>query len=108
MDSFRAVIESFGGPLKFAAAVGITDSHARAMKSRNSISSDYWSEVVAAAAAHAIQGITLELLAALQAKAAGRSRQSGSVAEPGECGAVDNFLRPAPALCIAVAKRGSG
>lgn len=81
MDSFAAVIDSFGGPLKFATAVGVVDSHARAMKARNSIPSDYWSEVVAAANAHAIHGITLELLASLQAQAAGRvpAQAAGSV-----------------------------
>lgn len=72
MDSFAAVIDSFGGPLKFATAVGLRDSHARAMKSRNSIPADYWPEVVAAAATHSVHGISLDLLAGLHARAAGR------------------------------------
>jgi hypothetical protein len=72
MDTFSAVIDSFGGPGKFAAAIGIEPGHARAMKTRNSIPSEYWHEVVTAAVRLKIQGVTLALLARLEALAAGR------------------------------------
>lgn len=72
MDSFSAIIDSFGGPGKFAGAIGIKPGHARAMKTRDAIPSEYWVEVVAAAAVYSVQGITTDLLARLEAKAAGR------------------------------------
>ena len=49
LKDFAAVIDAFGGPLAFAEAVGIPASHARTMKARNSISADYWPQVVSAA-----------------------------------------------------------
>lgn len=72
MHSFSAIIDSFGGPGKFAVAIGIKPGHARAMKTRDAIPSEYWAEVVNAAATHAVQGITTDLLAQLEAQAAGR------------------------------------
>jgi hypothetical protein len=63
MRTFRDVIEYFGGPAKFAAAVGIDDGHARVMKHRNSIDSAYWPRIVEAAVKIGKIGVTLELLA---------------------------------------------
>lgn len=63
MNSFSAVIDAFGG--RFAEAIGVPDSHARAMKSRKSIPPTYWLETVAAAQKLGIEGITLDVLARL-------------------------------------------
>lgn len=65
MDSFAQIIDRFGGAPAFGKAVGIPDSHARAMKARDSIPDGYWSRMVAAAAENSIEGVTLELLAEL-------------------------------------------
>jgi hypothetical protein len=65
MDSFSDIIDAFQGT--FGEAIGVPDSHARAMKARDSIPDGYWSRTVVAAAAKRIEGITLELLAKLAA-----------------------------------------
>lgn len=66
MESFSAVIEAFGG--RFAEAVGIEDSHARTMKARDSIPSSRWMATVEAARRLGVNGITLDLLARLDAE----------------------------------------
>jgi hypothetical protein len=71
MNTFPEIIDAFKGD--FAEAIGIEDSHARAMKARESIPSSYWLRVVKAAEERAIKGVTLELLAAL-----GEARQRES------------------------------
>jgi hypothetical protein len=65
MNSFAQIIDTFGGPGPFAEAVGIPGSHARAMKSRDSIPDGYWMRAVEAARERGIQGITLESFALL-------------------------------------------
>jgi hypothetical protein len=70
MESFAALIDSFGGPLAFAKATGLKDSHVRTMKTRNSIPTEHWPVVVKAAKAKALSGITYELLTHLHAGAA--------------------------------------
>lgn len=66
MNSFSAVIEAFGG--RFAEAIGVEESHARTMKTRDSIPSTRWIATVDAAQRLKIGGITLELLARLDAE----------------------------------------
>lgn len=63
MDTFAQIIDSFDGPGAFAKAIGIPGSHARAMKTRNSIPDVYWMRTVEAAKARDIEGVTLECLA---------------------------------------------
>lgn len=65
MNSFAEIIDAFGGTSSFGEAVGIPDSHARAMKARNSIPDGYWMRVVEAARERDIGGITLESFAEL-------------------------------------------
>jgi hypothetical protein len=66
-EDHAEVIDAFGGPLKFAAAIDIPASHARAMKTRRSISPDHWPAVVAAAAAaNPPIAVSLELLGQLR------------------------------------------
>lgn len=72
MKTFEDVIADFGGPARFAEAIGIKDFHAQTMKTRGSIPPGYWNAVVAGAAARGIQDITLETLAAIAAAKAGR------------------------------------
>lgn len=67
MNSFTEVIAAFGHR-RFADAVGVEESHARAMKSRNSIPSTRWVATVEAAERLGIHGVTLDLLARLDAE----------------------------------------
>jgi hypothetical protein len=67
MDSFVQIIDSFGGAAAFGEAIGISDSHARAMKARGSIPNGYWSRAVDAARTRGIKGVTLEAFASLAA-----------------------------------------
>lgn len=63
MDTFEDIIGKFGGPAKYADAIGIPGFHAQAMKQRNSIPPAYWSDTVDAALNKGFEGITLEKLA---------------------------------------------
>lgn len=67
MNSFVDIIDAFGGAAPFGEAIGIPDSHARAMKARNSIPDGYWLKTVEAAREREIPNITLESFAALAA-----------------------------------------
>jgi hypothetical protein len=73
MDTFAAVIDSFGGTGDFAEAIAIAESHARTMKARDSIPPEYWPEVVKAAGTRRIRGITFEALAGIVAAKRGRN-----------------------------------
>jgi hypothetical protein len=68
MQNFSSVIDAFGGAPSFAEAVGVSGSHARTMKARNSIPPAYWQRTVAAATLMRIPNVTLDLLARLAAK----------------------------------------
>jgi hypothetical protein len=65
-----SVIDAFGGPASYAAAIGIPDSHARAMKTRDSIGAGYWRRTAAAAAARNLDRITFARVAEIAAIAA--------------------------------------
>ena len=65
MQTFNDVIAAFGSAARFAEAIGIEKFHGQTMKARGSIPSGYWNDVIAAAAARKIKGITLERLAAI-------------------------------------------
>lgn len=65
LDTFQAVIEAFGGPTKFAEAIGIPGFHAQSMKTRDSIPPAYWKDTVSAAHERDVEGVTLEKLAEL-------------------------------------------
>lgn len=65
MNSFSDIIDAFDG--HFAAAIGIEDSHARTMRARNSIPATRWGATIDAAQRLKIRGVTLELLARLEA-----------------------------------------
>jgi hypothetical protein len=66
MNSFSAVIDAFQG--RFAQAIGIDESHARTMKARDSIPSTRWMATVSAARQLGVKGVTLDLLARLDAE----------------------------------------
>jgi len=70
MNSFSAIIDAFDG--QFARAIGVEESHARTMKARNSIPSTRWAATVDAAKRLGVEGVTLDLLARLDAE---KSRQ---------------------------------
>jgi len=63
MDTFDDVFSAFGGPAKFAEAIGIQPVHAQTMKSRGSIPAPYWADTAAAAQRLGIEGVTLSALA---------------------------------------------
>lgn len=63
LDTFQDVISAFGGPTKYAAAIGIPGFHAQSMKNRDSIPPAYWADTVAAAARLEIADISLGNLA---------------------------------------------
>jgi hypothetical protein len=65
MNSFVEIIDAFGGAAPFGEAIGIPDSHARAMKARGSVPDGYWLKTVEAARKRGIDGVTLESFAAL-------------------------------------------
>lgn len=67
MAGFRAIIDAFGGPAAFAKELGIPASHARAMKTRNSIAPAYWSTLIVKARTRGIW-LTEEMLVALYAR----------------------------------------
>ena len=66
MISFAELIDRCGGPLKVADAFGISDSHARVMKTRNSIPVEYWPRLIDLAAAKGVDGVSFEALLALR------------------------------------------
>lgn len=68
MNPVSDLIERFGGPSTFAEAIGLPDSHVRTIKTRKSIPSDYWPQVVAAAAARGFDDVTYEALTLMHVK----------------------------------------
>lgn len=65
LNTFQAVIDAFGGPTKYAEAIGIPGFHAQSMKTRDSIPPAYWTDTVSAAIERDVEGVTLERLADL-------------------------------------------
>lgn len=63
METFEDIFAAFGGPARYADAIGIRDFHAQTMKQRGSIPPAYWSDTVKAANERDIEGVTLERLA---------------------------------------------
>lgn len=68
MDSFSAVIDALGGAASFGEGIGVSDSHARTMKARDSIPPAYWEKTVALAVLRGVQGVSFALLARLSAR----------------------------------------
>lgn len=68
MESYRDVIDAFGGYADFAKAVGIRPGTASSLRSRQSLPVVYWEKTIQAATAQDISGITYALLIALSQK----------------------------------------
>jgi hypothetical protein len=68
MQSIAEIIDAFGGASAFARVIGRGASTASEMKRTGAISGRYWEEVVEAARARGIAGVTLECLARLHAR----------------------------------------
>jgi hypothetical protein len=64
---FAAIIDAFGGPLSFSREIGIPASHARAMKTRNSIAPRYWPVLISKARDRGMY-LTEEMLVAIYAR----------------------------------------
>jgi hypothetical protein len=79
-----AIIEAFGGPKQFGDAIGISRTHAGAMKTRGSIPPEYWERIVEAAGARGIKDVTLAALARNAARNAERRRPSSESTVPAE------------------------
>lgn len=65
-ETILAIIDAFGGTAALGAALGIPDSHVRAMKARRSIAPGWWPRIVAEARARDLTWITYEALAAVR------------------------------------------
>lgn len=80
MYSFRAIIDAYGQG-RLAQAIGVTESHLRTMRARDSIPSEYWSDLIANAP-NTLQGLTFDVLRGLRrqrfkkGKAAGDAKQA--------------------------------
>lgn len=72
MQTFEDIFSAFGGPARFADAIGIKGFHAQTMKQRGSIPPAYWSDTVKAAQERDIEGVTLEKLAEMAKRKAER------------------------------------
>jgi hypothetical protein len=83
VETFGAIIDAFGGNAAFAAALGIPDSHARAMRARNSIAPSWWPRVVTEAKARDLSWITFERLAVLTEKRLTDSKRDREGRTPG-------------------------
>jgi hypothetical protein len=69
-----AIIDAFGGPKLFGAAIGVSRNHAGAMKTRGSIPPEYWPALIAAAKERGIEGVTAESLMEIAARNAAKRR----------------------------------
>lgn len=76
MNTVADVFDLWGSAVQLAADIGVSDSHARAMKRRNSIPPAYWAALVSAAERRGFQDITFELLAELSAKKRAASEEA--------------------------------
>jgi hypothetical protein len=68
MQSIAEIIDAFGGPAAFARVISRGASTASEMKRHGATHARYWEEVVEAARARGIAGVTLECLARLHAR----------------------------------------
>lgn len=66
MDSFQKIIDAFGTD-RLAEAAGVTESHVRVMRARDSIPPLYWPDIVAKAPDHLKGKVTFDLLKTLRA-----------------------------------------
>lgn len=78
METFQSVIDAFGGPARFAEAIGIPGFHAQSMKTRKSIPPAYWADTVSAARERHIEGVTLEKLAEIAKNLAEEKKREGA------------------------------
>lgn len=67
MSTFRSIIDKWPSISEFAADLGVKYVTAQLMRHRNSIASRHWNNVVIAARRREIAGVTLEVLAAIEA-----------------------------------------
>ena len=67
MDTFEDVISALGGASGISEILGVTDSHARVMKTRGVIPPIYWPSVVKAAEDRGLSQITHAALAEIYA-----------------------------------------
>ena len=82
LQTFADIIEKFGYA-KLAEALGRPEGTVSSWKTRDSIPPDVWSSLVDAAARHGVEGISLDVLAALAEKRTHRS-QTGAGGAHGE------------------------
>ena len=75
MDTFRQIIGRWPSIAEFADDIGVAYVTAQMMNWRDSINSDHWDRVVAAAQRRGFDGVTLELLQKIKK---GKRRSSGN------------------------------
>lgn len=62
MMTHADIISAWPRIADFASDIGVTDSHARVMKLRNSIPTSYWDAALEGARKRAIEGVSLQSL----------------------------------------------
>lgn len=72
-ESFRELIDGFGGIGEFASAIGVTYGAAKQMRRRNSVGPEYWPSVIAASRTRGIE-VDAELLMGFVAPSAETKR----------------------------------
>lgn len=70
MQTVPQLIDALGGPTAFSRIIGKQPSTASEMKRNRSIPVDYWPQVIAAASALDIEGVTADFLMNLHAESA--------------------------------------
>jgi hypothetical protein len=81
MDTFAAIMAAWPTDADFARDIGIRPNHGQVMKARGSIPPGYWPDVVRAAEARRIEGVTIERLADIAAaRRRGRQEQHEAAA----------------------------
>jgi hypothetical protein len=68
MTTYTEIIDRWPSLTAYAADIGVRYGTAQVMRYRGSIPAKYWKRVVAAAARRGIDGVSLELLASIEAE----------------------------------------
>jgi hypothetical protein len=76
MTTYTEIIDRWPSLTTYAADIGVRYGTAQVMRYRGSIPAKYWKRVVSAAAKRGIEGVTLDLLASIEAEP--RPRRSDS------------------------------
>ena len=82
MTTYTEIIDRWPSLTAYAGDIGVRYGTAQVMRYRGSIPAKYWKRVVAAAARRGIDGVSLELLASIEAEPRPRRPDSNQGARP--------------------------